>query len=317
MRKGYVDTPMGQVHYVEHGSGEPIILLHQTAWAAQQYKNVIPALAARGMRVIAIDTPGFGMSDGPPLPPRIEDYADNLRHAFDGLGVKRAHIAAHHTGVSIAISFAARYPERVDRMALHGVPLYTAEEREVRLARPHFDQTPLPDGSHLKSRFEKSVAMSPGASLEASGKSVGVGGAASVRVHLAVQEAAAGVVVPGGDGGAGAGGEVLPGDEVGATALGVIDVGDGIRPRAVVGEQFAAQGIGIGDAAAIGELGAGDSSGGVVGVAGGLRVLAGAGRRGGGRCGAVGVVIGVGGRAGAGVGDAGAAAVGIVRVVDG
>lgn len=167
MRKGYVDTPMGQVHYCEDGKGEPLVLLHQTAWAWQQYKNVIPTLAARGFRVIAIDTPGFGNSDGPNAPPRIEDYADNLRHTFDGLGLKRAHVAAHHTGVSVAISFAARYADRVEKLALHGVPLYTQEERDVRLARPHFDQTPLPDGSHLQKRFEMSVKMSPGASLEA------------------------------------------------------------------------------------------------------------------------------------------------------
>lgn len=167
MRKGYVDTPMGQVHYREHGAGQPIVLLHQTAWSGLQYKNVMPALAARGLRVVAFDTPGFGMSDGPAQPPTIPDYADNLKAAFDALGLKRAHIAAHHTGVSIAISFAAKYPQYVDRLALHGVPLYTPEEREVRLARPHFDQTPQPDGSHLQKRFMASRTMSPGASLEA------------------------------------------------------------------------------------------------------------------------------------------------------
>jgi pimeloyl-ACP methyl ester carboxylesterase len=167
MRKGYVDTPMGQVHYREHGTGQPLVLLHQTAWASIQFKNAMPALTERGLRVIALDTPGYGMSDGPSAPPRIEDYADNLRYVFDGLGLKRAHIAAHHTGVSVGLSFAARYADRVDRVALHGVPLYTPEERAVRLARPHFDQTPQADGGHLLQRFVKSREMSPGASLEA------------------------------------------------------------------------------------------------------------------------------------------------------
>lgn len=167
MRKGYVDTPMGQVHFVEHGQGEPLVLLHQTAWSSIQFKNAMPALAARGLRAIAFDTPGFGMSDGPADPPQIEAYADNLKHAFDGLGLKRAHMAAHHTGVSIAIAFAARYPNMVDRLALHGVPLYNDKERAERLARPHFDQTPQPDGGHLQRRFETGRKMSPGASLEA------------------------------------------------------------------------------------------------------------------------------------------------------
>lgn len=167
MRKGYVDSPMGQVHYREQGSGQPVVLLHQTAWSSLQFKNAMPTLAERGLRAIAVDTPGFGMSDGPTSPPRIEDYADNLRHVMDGLGLKRAHFVAHHTGVSIAISFAVRYPQYVERLVLHGVPLYTPEERAVRLARPHFDQTPKPDGSHLQKRFEATRNMSPGASLEA------------------------------------------------------------------------------------------------------------------------------------------------------
>jgi pimeloyl-ACP methyl ester carboxylesterase len=167
MRKGYVDTPLGQMHYVEHGTGQPLVLLHQTAWSWIQFKNAMPSLAEKGLRAIAFDTPGFGMSDGPDKPPRIEDYADNLSHAFDALGLKHAHVAAHHTGVSIAIAFAARHPGYVDRLALHGVPLYNAEERAVRLARPHFDQTPVEDGSHLQKRFEMSRKMSPGASLDA------------------------------------------------------------------------------------------------------------------------------------------------------
>jgi pimeloyl-ACP methyl ester carboxylesterase len=167
MRKGYVDTPMGQVHYRELGTGAPLVLLHQTAWSSLQFKTAMPALAARGLRTIAIDTPGYGMSDGPSAPPRIEDYAENLRHALDGLRLQRVHIAAHHTGVSIAIAFAARHPDRVGRLALHGVPLYTPDERAARLARPHYDQTPKPDGSHLQKRFQLSRDMSPGASLEA------------------------------------------------------------------------------------------------------------------------------------------------------
>jgi pimeloyl-ACP methyl ester carboxylesterase len=167
MRKGYVDTSVGQVHFVEHGTGAPLVLLHQTPWSSIQYKNVMAPLAQRGLRVIAIDTPGYGMSDNFKASPTIPDYANVLREVFDKLDLKTASIAAHHTGVSTAIAFAAAYPERVAKLALHGVPLYTPEERAERLARPHFDQTPVPDGSHLQKRFQNGVRMSPTASLEA------------------------------------------------------------------------------------------------------------------------------------------------------
>lgn len=167
MTKGYVDTPVGQVHYVEQGKGPALVLLHQTAWSSIQFKNAIGLLAARGLRVIAVDTPGYGMSDGPASPPTIPDYAELLRHVFDGLGLKSASIAGHHTGVSIAVAFATKYPERIDKLMLHGVPLYTDEERAERLARPHYDQTPQADGSHLSKRYQMGLKASAGASLEA------------------------------------------------------------------------------------------------------------------------------------------------------
>jgi len=41
----------------------------------------------------------------------------------------------------------------VDPLFLHGVPIYTEEERAQRLAKPHYDQTPREDGSHLLDRW--------------------------------------------------------------------------------------------------------------------------------------------------------------------
>lgn len=167
MRKGHIDTAAGQVHYREDGEGVPVLLLHQTAWCSNQFRHAMPVLAKRGLRAIAIDTPGFGMSDNFDHPPSIVEYASVLPAVMDGLGLKRASIAGHHTGVSIGAAFAARHPDRVDKLVLHGVPFYTAEGRAERLARPHFDQTPKADGSHWKSRFEMGVRLSPGASLDA------------------------------------------------------------------------------------------------------------------------------------------------------
>lgn len=167
MRKAYVDTPVGQVHVRSMGEGDPVVLLHQTAWSGVQFQNAMPHLAAAGLKAIAVDTPGYGMSDNFAGPPTIADYARVLPAVFDGLGLPRAAVVGHHTGASIGAAFAARHPKRVSRLALHGVPLYTAEERSERLARPHFDQTPRPDGSHLTRRWELARKMSSAASLSA------------------------------------------------------------------------------------------------------------------------------------------------------
>lgn len=152
-RKSYASTPMGQVHVRDLGAGSAVLLLHQTPWFSVQYLNVQPRLAAQGIRAIAIDTPGYGLSDLPAKPPSIEDYADNLPAVLDHAGLKSVVIAGHHTGALIAAAFAHRHPDRVKGAILHGLPYYTADERKSRLAQPHWPQDPKRDGSHLAERF--------------------------------------------------------------------------------------------------------------------------------------------------------------------
>lgn len=166
--KGYAKTPLGQVHYRDHGQGPAVLLLHQTPWFSVQYLRVQPALAAAGFRTIAIDTPGYGMSDLPAHVPTIEEYADNLAPVLDHLGVKTAAVIGHHTGALVAAAFAHRHAARTSALVLHGLPYYTPDERTSRLAQPHWPQDPKRDGSHLSERFARvrDMIANPTASLE-------------------------------------------------------------------------------------------------------------------------------------------------------
>jgi pimeloyl-ACP methyl ester carboxylesterase len=153
-QRGYVETAVGLIHYRSQGSGPPVVLLHQTAWNSAQYRHILPLLAGAGFRAIALDTPGYGMSEAPASQPSIEDYAGFALEAISQLGLEVVSLVGHHTGASIAAQAAAQAPDTVDHLVLHGPPLYTAEESTERLARPHFDQTPQPDGSHFTGRWE-------------------------------------------------------------------------------------------------------------------------------------------------------------------
>ena len=73
MRRGYVDVEFGQLHYRESGEGPPLVLLHKTPSSSIQYSRVMPLLGER-YRCIALDTPGFGMSDPFPSQPLMGDY---------------------------------------------------------------------------------------------------------------------------------------------------------------------------------------------------------------------------------------------------
>jgi len=145
IRRGFADTPDGQVHYREAGPGPaaagavappPLVMLHPSPGSARMLEPLIGALAA-GRRVVATDTLGNGDSAPPPgagadVP--LPRFAEAHLAALDALGIARFDLYGSHTGANIACEIAIRHPGRVRRLILDGISLYTAEERADMLA---------------------------------------------------------------------------------------------------------------------------------------------------------------------------------------
>jgi pimeloyl-ACP methyl ester carboxylesterase len=95
--------------------------------------------AHHGFSVLAVDLPGHGRSAGPLLP-TVEAQADWLVALLDAAGVQAAALVGHSMGSLICLDTAARYPERVERIALVGtaVPMPVSEALlgAAREARP-------------------------------------------------------------------------------------------------------------------------------------------------------------------------------------
>lgn len=164
--KGYVDTPAGQVHYREvDGSGNPLVLLHQTASSSAMWEKVMERLAG-AVKMVAPDTPGFGGSYDPDEVGRIADYSDVLMTALDGLGIGQFHLCGHHTGACVAVEIAAGHPERVLSLSMIGPVQLTGQEREE--FRKHFSEpfAPDPDGGYLKETWDYLGGLGANASLE-------------------------------------------------------------------------------------------------------------------------------------------------------
>jgi len=130
MRRCYADLAHGQLHYREAGSGKPLVLFHQTASSSVMFERAAPLLADR-FRVIAPDTPNFGMSDRLPQKPTMAEYARVMTELMTALGIDRAPVAGFHTGAHIALELAASHPDRIERAVLVGVlPVQDDAERE-------------------------------------------------------------------------------------------------------------------------------------------------------------------------------------------
>ena len=162
--KGYAATPMGQVHYRDIGPKSakvPLLLVHQAWMSLIEFAEIQDELAKLGLRSIAVDTPGYGMSDPAPGQPTIGDLAENLVPVLDELHVRRVIIVGHHTGSLIAASFAAHHPERVVAVILHGSPFFTKAESDAALAQGNYDRTLQEDGSHFTKWYRHKVAGDP------------------------------------------------------------------------------------------------------------------------------------------------------------
>ena len=162
IRRSYLDGRWGQVHLRRSGAGAPLLLLHQSPLSGAMFDPAIPHLAAAGIEAVALDTPGFGLSDRPPEPVSISDYADALADLIDTHFDEPISLLGHHTGASIAANLAARHPDTVRRLILNGVPWLTAEELSHFRGFRFGPFEPVADGSHLLEAWNQQLTASPG-----------------------------------------------------------------------------------------------------------------------------------------------------------
>ena len=178
VKRGYVDTEIGQIHYRSEASGSktPLVLFHQSAASSAMYEGLMAELAGDRPQY-APDTPGYGLSDFPPPKPSIGDYVRAELQALDVLGVQEFHAFGFHTGASIACEMAVVAPERIRSLSLCGPPYADADQRRQWLAkvegaeekRPDFERVGVSalrlaaDGSHLLPIWQRNVDLGPDA----------------------------------------------------------------------------------------------------------------------------------------------------------
>jgi pimeloyl-ACP methyl ester carboxylesterase len=106
-----------EMHYIEAGAGEPVVLVmglggDHLAWGFQ-----IKALAERH-RVIAFDNRGVGQTDAPDAPYTTRMMAADTLGLMDALGIDRAHVIGVSMGGMIAQELALTAPDRVRSLHL-------------------------------------------------------------------------------------------------------------------------------------------------------------------------------------------------------
>jgi pimeloyl-ACP methyl ester carboxylesterase len=138
-----------QVHYRRAGSGPPLIIMHPSPNSSASMTSAISAFAPL-FTCIALDTPGYGISDDIVADPtELWGYADALADILDALGIQRTCVYGAATGAQIGVQFARKYAARTALLMLDANGDFGGEEGE-KIANGYFqDITPVRDGSHL------------------------------------------------------------------------------------------------------------------------------------------------------------------------
>jgi pimeloyl-ACP methyl ester carboxylesterase len=161
MKRGYVDTPEGQIHYRIEGKGRPVLLLHRVGLSSDEFTEMLPLLSQNYL-VVAMDILGYGNSDMPSNPIQIEDYARNVIHFLDTLDIKKADVLGSRFGSSIAVEMAAAYPSRVNKLMLIGCIYAEPEQKEKLLdfyRNKRMERQIKEDGSHLMEHWKERVSL--------------------------------------------------------------------------------------------------------------------------------------------------------------
>jgi pimeloyl-ACP methyl ester carboxylesterase len=116
----FIDIDGVRLHYVERGSGEPLVLLHGNGSRIQDFESSgLINLAAENYRVIVFDRPGFGHSSRPRNVVWTPDaQAQLIRRALERLGVSQAIVLGHSWGASVAVALALMFPDVVRGLVL-------------------------------------------------------------------------------------------------------------------------------------------------------------------------------------------------------
>jgi len=112
----HVEVLGSRMHYVDEGSGRPVLFLHGNPTSSYLWRNIIPYLSTSS-RCIAPDLIGMGKSDKPDIEYRFFDHVKYLDGFIEALGLEDLVLVIHDWGSALGFHYARRHQDRVRGLA--------------------------------------------------------------------------------------------------------------------------------------------------------------------------------------------------------
>tara|TARA_R110001583_G_scaffold743_2_gene6794 strand:+ start:5262 stop:6143 length:882 start_codon:yes stop_codon:yes gene_type:complete len=120
-KRNYLDLNGQQYHYLNEGSGEPVVMVHGNPSWCFYYRNLVAELSTQ-YQCIVPDHIGCGLSEKPSdkdYDYTLEQRIDDLETLLEHLNIKQnITLVVHDWGGMIGMGYAARYPERIKRLVI-------------------------------------------------------------------------------------------------------------------------------------------------------------------------------------------------------
>jgi pimeloyl-ACP methyl ester carboxylesterase len=120
-----------RLFYRDHGTGEPLLLLHGFTGCGDDWQHVFPEPLA-GYRIIAPDLRGHGRSTNPSGVFRFADVARDIFALLDRLGIDRVKAIGMSAGANTLLHMATQQPSRIMSMIhVSGTPRFPDQARAI------------------------------------------------------------------------------------------------------------------------------------------------------------------------------------------
>ena len=114
------------LYYEDHGSGQPVVLIHGYPLSSASWEKQVPVLLEAGHRVIAYDRRGFGKSSQPTTGYNYDTFAEDLHHLVTKLKLRNFTLVGFSMGGGEVARYIGKYGSKDVNKAviIGGIPPY-------------------------------------------------------------------------------------------------------------------------------------------------------------------------------------------------
>lgn len=124
-RSQYIEIHGSKIHYIDEGTGDPVLFLHGNPTSSYIWRNIIPHVTPVA-RCIAMDLIGMGRSDKPDIDYRFTDHVRYVEGFIREMDLKNITLVVHDWGAALGFHYAMRHEDNVKGIAFMEAILKTA-----------------------------------------------------------------------------------------------------------------------------------------------------------------------------------------------